>query len=46
MLTIIIPYFKRTFFEATLESFANQTRQQLKMYIGDDYLSVLTILKT
>lgn len=36
MLAIIIPYYKLTFFEATLESLANQTDQQFKVYIGDD----------
>lgn len=36
MLAIIIPYFKLTFFEATLQSLASQTNQQFKVYIGDD----------
>lgn len=36
MLAIIIPYFKRTFFEATLASLAAQTCQDFKVYIGDD----------
>ncbi len=36
MLAIIIPYYKITFFEATLQSLANQTNQQFKVYIGDD----------
>lgn len=36
MLAIIIPYFKRTFFEATLQSLAAQTCQDFKVYIGDD----------
>lgn len=36
MLTIVIPYFKRTFFEDTLQSLANQTDQHFKVYIGDD----------
>ncbi|WP_157490504.1 hypothetical protein [Flavobacterium succinicans] len=45
MLATIIPYCKLTFFEAALQSFANQSRQQLEMYIGDDYLSAITILK-
>ena len=36
MLAIVIPYFKGTFFEATLESLANQTDQRFKVYIGDD----------
>jgi len=36
MLAIIIPYFKLTFFEATLQSLAAQTCQDFKVYIGDD----------
>ncbi|WP_281298289.1 glycosyltransferase family 2 protein [Flavobacterium limnophilum] len=36
MLAIVIPYFKFTFFEATLESLANQTDKRFKVYIGDD----------
>ncbi|HEU4790434.1 MAG TPA: glycosyltransferase family 2 protein [Flavobacterium sp.] len=36
MLAIIIPYFKLTFFEATLQSLASQTCQRFKVYIGDD----------
>lgn len=36
MIAIIIPYFKHTFFEATLESLANQTDKRFKVYIGDD----------
>ena len=36
MLAIIIPYFKITFFEATLQSLAAQTCQDFKVYIGDD----------
>lgn len=36
MLAIIIPYFKRSFFEETLESLANQTDKRFKVYIGDD----------
>lgn len=36
MLAIIIPYFKLTFFEATLQSLANQTDQRFTVYIGDD----------
>lgn len=36
MLAIVIPYFKRTFFEATLQSLANQTDQRFKVYVGDD----------
>lgn len=36
MLAIIIPYYKLTFFEATLQSLAAQTCQDLKVYIGDD----------
>lgn len=36
MLAIVIPYFKLTFFEATLKSLANQTDKRFKVYIGDD----------
>ncbi|QIH39522.1 glycosyltransferase family 2 protein [Flavobacterium sp. Sr18] len=36
MLAIIIPYYKFTFFEATLDSLAAQTNQNFKVYIGDD----------
>ena len=36
MLAIIIPYFKLTFFEATLQSLANQTDKRFKVCIGDD----------
>jgi glycosyltransferase involved in cell wall biosynthesis len=36
MLAIIIPYYKLTFFEKTLESLANQTDKRFKVYIGDD----------
>ncbi|WP_300977082.1 glycosyltransferase family A protein [Flavobacterium sp.] len=36
MLAIIIPYYKLTFFEATLKSLAAQTCQDFKVYIGDD----------
>ncbi|MDP2088619.1 MAG: glycosyltransferase [Flavobacteriaceae bacterium] len=36
MLAIVIPYYNLTFFEATLQSLANQTNQQFKVYIGDD----------
>ncbi|MDY0987414.1 glycosyltransferase family 2 protein [Flavobacterium sp. CFBP9031] len=36
MLAIIIPYYKLTFFEQTLESLKNQTDQRFKVYIGDD----------
>ena len=36
MLAIVIPYYKLTFFEATLNSLANQTDQRFKVYIGDD----------
>lgn len=36
MLAIIIPYFKLTFFEATLQSLASQTDKRFKVYIGDD----------
>ncbi|SFD72738.1 glycosyltransferase family 2 protein [Flavobacterium phragmitis] len=36
MLAIIIPFFKLTFFEETLESLTNQTDKRFKVYIGDD----------
>lgn len=36
MLAIIIPYYKLTFFEATLKSLSNQIDQRFKVYIGDD----------
>ena len=36
MFAIVIPYFKLTFFEATLQSLANQTDKRFKVYIGDD----------
>lgn len=36
MLAIIIPYYKYTFFEATLQSLADQTNKHFKVYIGDD----------
>ena len=36
MLAIIIPYYKLTFFDATLSPLAAQTCQDFKVYIGDD----------
>lgn len=36
MLSIVIPYYKITFFEATLQSLSNQTDKRFKVYIGDD----------
>lgn len=36
MLAIIIPFFKLTYFEAALQSLANQTDKRFKVYIGDD----------
>ncbi len=36
MLAIIIPYYKISFFEATLQSLANQTDKRFNVYIGDD----------
>jgi hypothetical protein len=36
MLAIIIPYYKFTFFEATLKSLAIQSNKRFKVYIGDD----------
>jgi glycosyltransferase involved in cell wall biosynthesis len=35
-LAIVIPYYRFRFFEATLESLANQTDQRFAVYIGDD----------
>lgn len=35
-LAIIIPYYKKTFFEATLHSLQNQTDKRFSVYIGDD----------
>ncbi|WPR71612.1 glycosyltransferase [Flavobacterium sp. NG2] len=36
MIAIVIPYFKHSFFEANLQSLANQTDKRFKVYIGDD----------
>lgn len=36
MLAIVIPYYKLTFFESTLQSLVDQTDQRFKVYIGDD----------
>jgi hypothetical protein len=36
LLAIVIPYYKLTFFKATLESLALQTDNRFKVYIGDD----------
>jgi glycosyltransferase involved in cell wall biosynthesis len=36
MLAIVIPYYKLTFFEATLTSLADQTDKRFKVYIGND----------
>lgn len=36
MLSIVIPYYKITFFNDTLQSLADQTDQRFKVYIGDD----------
>jgi len=36
MLAIIIPFYKLTFFEETLQSLSNQTDKRFKVYIGDD----------
>jgi glycosyltransferase involved in cell wall biosynthesis len=35
-LALVIPYYKLTFFEETLQSLANQTDKRFKVYIGDD----------
>lgn len=36
MLAVVIPYYKLTFFEATLSSLAVQTCKDFKVYIGND----------
>ena len=36
MLAIVIPYYKITFFEETLQSLSIQTDKRFKVYIGDD----------
>lgn len=36
MIAIVIPYFKIEFFEVCLESLANQTNKNFKVYIGND----------
>lgn len=36
MLAIVIPFYKLTFFEETIESLAKQTDKHFKVYIGDD----------
>lgn len=36
MLAIVIPYFKLTFFDATLQSLAMQTNKRFNLYIGND----------
>lgn len=36
MLAIVVPFYKHTFFEDTLQSLAAQTCQDFKVYIGDD----------
>ncbi|RTY71271.1 MULTISPECIES: glycosyltransferase family A protein [unclassified Flavobacterium] len=36
MLAIVIPYYKITFFEDTLESLVNQTDKRFNVYIGND----------
>lgn len=36
MLSIIIPFYKLAYFEDTLNSLANQTNKNFKVYIGDD----------
>ncbi|MES2863874.1 MAG: glycosyltransferase family A protein [Bacteroidota bacterium] len=35
-LAIVIPYYKLTFFDLTLQSLANQTDKRFKLYIGND----------
>ncbi|UJH92516.1 glycosyltransferase family 2 protein [Antarcticibacterium sp. 1MA-6-2] len=36
MLAIVIPYYKINFFEECLQSLANQTSKNFRVYIGDD----------
>ena len=36
MLAIVIPYYKLTFFDETLQSINNQTDKRFKVYIGND----------
>jgi glycosyltransferase involved in cell wall biosynthesis len=36
MLAILIPYYKLTFFETTIQALANQTDKRFKVYVGDD----------
>lgn len=36
MLAIVIPYFKITYFDKTLQSLVNQTDKRFNVYIGDD----------
>lgn len=36
MLAIVIPYYKLSFFQETLQSLSNQTDKRFKVYIGDD----------
>jgi glycosyltransferase involved in cell wall biosynthesis len=36
VLAVIIPFYKINFFNETLQSLANQTNKQFKVYIGDD----------
>lgn len=36
MLAIVIPYYKLSYFDTTLESLVNQSDQRFKVYIGDD----------
>lgn len=36
MLAIVIPYYKLSYFEQTLQSLSNQTNQKFNVYVGDD----------
>lgn len=36
MLAIVIPYYKQTYFEQTLQSLVSQSNQQFRVYVGDD----------
>lgn len=48
MIAIIIPYYKHTFFKATLDSLSNQTDKRFKVYIGNDasFNNPLPLLET
>lgn len=43
MLAIVIPYYKYTFFEATLISLKNQTDKRFNVYVGNDASTIKTL---